>query len=174
MTLSLRMLGATLIVATLCAWRAPSADAAEKVAVEWQVSSGQTYSASSGRMGDTDVFVELRETPTAHGRRYDVRLRNRSGRERPLQNGGGTDYTTVALRVHIPRTGTAPQAAIDGVAVDVPADVRQWWEPSKLAGTQYGFAYATKSGDQEVRRVGPSTKAPQSGRRGRGMARIHG
>jgi len=37
-------------------------------------------------MGDTDVLVELRETPTAHGRRYDVRLRNRSGRySRALQ-----------------------------------------------------------------------------------------
>jgi len=174
MTLSLRMLGATLIVATLCAWRAPSADAAEKVAVEWQVSSGQTYSASSGRMGDTDVLVELRETPTAHGRRYDVRLRNRSGRERPLQNGGGTDYTTVALRIRIPRTGAATQATIDGLAVDVPADVRQWWEPSKLAGTQYGFAYAIKSGDHEVRRVGPSTKPSQWGGRSSGIVRLDG
>jgi len=170
----MRTLGAMLVATILWAWSAPSVAAAEKTAVEWQVSTGQTYSASNGRMGDTDVLVELRETPTAHGRRYDVRLRNRSGRERPLQNGGGTDYTTVALRIRIPRAGTATQAAIDGVAVDVPADVRQWWEPSKLAGTQYGFAYAIKSGDQEVRRVGPSTKASQWGGRSSGIVRIDG
>jgi len=170
----MRTLGVMLVATILWAWSVPSVAAAEKTAVEWQVSTGQTYSASNGRMGDTDVLVELRETPTAHGRRYDVRLRNRSGRERPLQNGGGTDYTTVALRIRIPRAGTATQAAIDGVAVDVPADVRQWWEPSKLAGTQYGFAYAIKSGDQEVRRVGPSTKASQWGGRSSGIVRIDG
>src|SRR5262249_49377202 len=149
MTSLLPTLGVTLIAAVLGASPAPAA--AEKIAVDWEVSSGRTYSASSGRMGETDVLVELRETPTAHGRRYDLRLRNRSGRERPLQNGGGTDYTTVALRVRIPRTGTATQAAIDGVSVDVPAEVRQWWEASKLAGTQYGVAYAIKRGDARGR-----------------------
>src|SRR5207245_6704657 len=102
------------------AWSAPSVAAAEKTAVEWQVSTGQTYSASNGRMGDTDVLVELRETPTAHGRRYDVRLRNRSGRERPLQNGGGTDYTTVALRIPLPRTGERPHTTLGAGTGAVP------------------------------------------------------
>src|SRR5262249_22967228 len=163
MTSLLPTLGAMLIVGALGAEPAPVP--AEKIAVDWQVSSDRAYSTSSRRMGGADVLVELHETPAPQGRRYGGRLRTRGGRERRLQNGGGTDYTTVALRVRIPRTGTATQAAIDGVSVDVPAEVRQWWEASKLAGTQYGFAYAIKSRDHEMRRVGPSTTPPQWGGR---------
>ena len=55
----MRTLGAMLVATILWAWSAPSVAAAEKTAVEWQVSTGQTYSASNGRMGDTDVLVEL-------------------------------------------------------------------------------------------------------------------
>src|SRR5262249_16294233 len=79
-----------------------------------------------------------------------------------------------ALRVGIPRAGRAAKAVIDGISVDVPAEVRQWWEASKLAGTQYGFAYAIKSRDHEMRRVGPSTTPSQWGGRSSGIVRIDG
>ncbi|HEV8309760.1 MAG TPA: CARDB domain-containing protein, partial [Methylomirabilota bacterium] len=132
--------------------------------VEWVLADGTVVSARSGALGLTGVTVEVRGTPTAHGKRYDVRLRNRTG----------TDYSHTALRVRLPRAGTATAATIEGLTVPVPAEVHQGWEPSALAGTQYGFAYAITSGATVLRRVGPSTVEGQWGGRTAGLVRIDG
>ena len=93
------------------------------------------------------MTVETRQTPTTHGMRFDVRLRNRTG----------TDFTHKALRVRLPREGTDGSALIEGLTVPLPAEVHQWWEVGTLEGAKYGFSYEVKGDSMSLKRVGPST-----------------
>jgi len=143
---------------------APATETDAPVTIEWRAN-GETISRTgSGPLGVTGVTVELRSTATPHGRRYDVRLRNRTT----------TAVAHTALAVKLPRVGTGATAVIEGGEVAVPAEVHQWWEPARLLGVQYGFAYAISSGGATVKRVGPSTRASQWGGRASGIVRIDG
>ena len=132
--------------------------------VEWQLEDGTTYISSGGEFTGSGVTVEVRTTSTANGTRYDVRLRNRTG----------TDYNYSALRVRLQRAGTDTVALTEGQTVSIPAELRQWWEPSQLEGAKYGFVFEVKTGTTSLLKVGPSTVDGMWGGRSSGVVRVDG
>ena len=132
--------------------------------IEWQLDDGRVLMAQSGELGTTGVTVQVRQTPLVHGTRFDVRLRNRTG----------TDYNHTALRVRLPRTGSATQAVIEGLLVPVPAEITERWERGSLTGVKYGFSYEIKSGGTTLSKVGPATTEGQWGGRAKGIVRVDG
>jgi len=169
-----RLLSLIVVLVGAFAVTSPAMAAGEELTIEWQVDGVSIFAPPRGTLGKTGVTVEVRETAVPHGRRYDVRLRNRTGAGGLLRRGAGTEYRQTALRVHVRRAGTASEATIEGVAVAVPAQVHQWWEAGPLVGIKYGFAYAIKSGDSLIKRIGPSTQPSRWGGRTNGIVRVDG
>jgi hypothetical protein len=135
--------------------------------VEWQLLDATVLSAnlSGGSLGATGVTLDVRATTMAHGTRFDVRLKNRTT----------TAYSHSALRIRLPRIAANPTAVIEGVAVSVPAEIRQFWQaPIGSTAAKYGFTYEISSQSATLQKVGPSTVEGVWGGRATGIVRIDG
>jgi hypothetical protein len=161
------LLGAACLPAAGAFAAPPASLLPASVRVELRLPDGRQLSARADapRFGSTGVTLEIRTVPTAHGARFDIRVRNR-GREKVEHTG---------LSVRIPRAGNDAFAVIEAARVPIPAELRQFWRPAPgLEGAKYGFSYEVISGSRRVTRAGPSTNEREWGARASGIVRADG